>query len=176
MDRKIKQRKRKTYQVNRPHVRHHGEAVDLLGLEIAQDGRPNSRGDLVVRRRLVGHPASLEITKREARAHFVHSQWPRHQREHPSVMHGGKDECSGQAFPAKFLQDVEDRAEPQLEGLDDAVVLVFRALRDQAPGVVGEEVAVVPQVEPLGVPPSLVRRQPHRDVLSGLLFLASLEN
>ena len=92
------------------------------------------------------------------------------------MMYGGKDERSGQAFPAKFLQGVEDRVEPWLEGLDDTVVPVFRALRDQAPGVVGEEVVVVLQAEPLGIPPDMVRRQPHRDVLSGHLRLAGLEH
>lgn len=48
--------------------------------------------------------------------------------------------------------------------------------RDQAPDVGREEVIVVLQVEPLGVPPGVVRRQPHRDVLSRLLRLADLEH
>ena len=39
-------------------------------------------------------------------------------------------------------------------GLDDTILLVVRALRDQAPSVGGEEVVVVPQVEPLGVHPA----------------------
>ena len=54
-----------------------------------------------------------------------------------------KDKRSSQTFLAQLLQGVEDGAEPRLEGLDDAVVPVVRTLRDQAPGVVGEEVVVV---------------------------------
>jgi len=61
-------------------------------------------------------------------------------------------------------------------GLDDTIPPVVRTLRDQAPGVGGEEVVVVPQVEPLGVPPGMVRRQPHRDVLSRLLRLVGLQH
>ena len=74
----------------------------------------------------------------------------------------------------RLLQGVKDGAEPRLKGLDGAVVLVVQTLRDQAPGVVGEEVIVVLEIEPLGVPLGVVRRQPHRDELSGLLRLASL--
>ena len=74
------------------------------------------------------------------------------------MVDGREDERSGQVVLTKFLQGVEDRMEPQLEGLDDAVVLVVRTLRDQALGVVEEEVVVVPQVEPLGVPPGVARR------------------
>ena len=88
------------------------------------------------------------------------------------MVDGREDKRSGQAVLTKFLQGVEDGTEPRLEGLDDAIVPVVRTLRDQAPGVVGEEVVVVPQVEPLGVLPSMVRRKPDRDVLSRLLALS----
>jgi len=62
------------------------------------------------------------------------------------MVDGREDERSGQAFLTKFLQGVEDGTEPRLEGLDDAIVPVVRTLRDQAPGVVREEVIVVSQV------------------------------
>ena len=55
-----------------------------------------------------------------------------------------EDKRRGQAVLMKFLQGVEDGTESRLEGLDDAIVLVVRTLRDQASGVVGEEVVVIP--------------------------------
>ena len=58
------------------------------------------------------------------------------------------------------------------ESLDDAKVLVLQALGDQPPGVGGEEVIVVAEVEPLRVPLGMVRRQPNGDVLSRLLRVA----
>ena len=76
----------RTYQVDRPLVRSHGEAVNALGLEIAYNGRPDPSGDIVVRRRLVGHPARLEVPGRNTRTHLVHPQRPRHQREYPSMV------------------------------------------------------------------------------------------
>ena len=85
-----------------------------------------------------------------------------------------ENECGGQTFLAQRLQGVEDGAEPQLEGLDNAVVLVVRTLRDQMPRVVREEVIVVSKVEPLGVPLGVVQRQPDWDVLSRLHRLACL--
>ena len=60
--------------------------------------------------------------------------------------------------------------------LDNAVRPVVRALRDQAPGVGREEVVVILQIKPLGVPSGMVRRQPHRDVLTRHLRLAGLEH
>ena len=85
-----------------------------------------------------------------------------------------ENERGGQTFLAQRLHDVVDGAEPRLKGLDDVVVPVLRALRDQAPGVGREEVVVVMEVEPLGIPLGVVRRQPNRDVLSRLLRLACL--
>jgi len=52
-----------TYQVNRPLIGPHGEAVDALRLKIACDGRPDSGGDLVVHGLLVVHPARLEVAR-----------------------------------------------------------------------------------------------------------------
>ena len=60
------------------------------------------------------------------------------------MVDGRENERNGQASLTKFPQGVEDGTEPRLEGLDDTVILVFWMLRDQAPGVVGEEVVVVP--------------------------------
>jgi hypothetical protein len=40
----------------------HEEAVDLLGLEVAGDSRPDLSGDLLVHRGLVGHPVCLEVS------------------------------------------------------------------------------------------------------------------
>ena len=148
----------------------------MLRLKVTCNGRPDSGGDLIICRRFIRHPASLEDARRDARGHFVHPQRPRHQREHPSVMNGGKDERGRQALLTQLLQGVEDEVEPRLVGLDNTVPLVVRALRDQAPGVGREEVVVVPQVEPLGVPPGVVRRQSHRDVLARLLRLAGLQH
>ena len=59
-------------------------------------------------------------------------------------MYGEKDERGRQALLAQLLQGVENGVEPRLVGLDNAVTLVARALRDQAPGVGGEEIVVVP--------------------------------
>jgi len=59
-------------------------------------------------------------------------------------MYGGKDEHGRQALLTQLLQGIENGVEPRLVGLDDVVPPVVRALRDQAPGVSGEEVAVVP--------------------------------
>ena len=71
-------------------------------------------------------------------------------------MDGPEDERSGQAFLVQLLQGIEDGAEPRLMSLDDTIFPVIWTLRNQAPGVGGEEVVVVPQVEPLGVPPGVI--------------------
>jgi len=55
---------------------------------------------------------------------------------------------------------MEEGTEPSLESLDDAIVPVLWALRDQPPGVGGEEVVLVAEVEPLRVPLGVVGRQP----------------
>jgi len=60
------------------------------------------------------------------------------------VIYGGKDERGHQALLTQLLQGVENGVEPRLVGLDNAVPLVVRTLRDQAPGVGGDEVVVVP--------------------------------
>ena len=73
------------------------------------------------------------------------------------MMDGREDESGGQALQAQLLQGVEEGVEPRLVDLDDAVCPVLRALRDQTAGVGGEKTVVVPQVEPLGVPSSVVR-------------------
>ena len=85
-----------------------------------------------------------------------------------------EDERGGKTFLAQLLQSVEEGAEPRLESLDDAVVLVLRVLRDQPSGVGGEEVIVVVEVEPLRVLLGVVGRQPNGDVLSRLLRVARL--
>ena len=72
------------------------------------------------------------------------------------MVDGRKDERGGQAFLAQILRGVEDESELRLVGLDDAIFLVVRTLRNQALGVGGEEVVVVPQVEPLEVLPGVV--------------------
>ena len=77
---------RRTYQVIVTLLGLDGEAIDLLGLEIASDSRPNPSGDLLVRRGLVGHSACLEVPRRDTGTHLVHFQWSRHQREYPSMM------------------------------------------------------------------------------------------
>ena len=59
-------------------------------------------------------------------------------------MYGRKNESGRQALLTQLLQGVENGVGPRLVGLDNAVPLVVRALRDQAPGVGGEEVVVVP--------------------------------
>jgi len=63
-----------------------------------------------------------------------------------------EDEGGSQTFLPQMLQSLEKGAEPSLVGLDDAVVLVVRALLDQPPSVVGEEAVVIVQVEPLRIP------------------------
>jgi len=85
-----------------------------------------------------------------------------------------EDERGGKTFLVQLLQSVEEGAEPRLESLDDAVVLVLRVLRDQTSGVGGEEVVVVVEVEPLRVLLGVVGRQPNGDVLSRLLRVARL--
>ena len=91
-------------------------------------------------------------------------------------MYSGKDERSRQALLTQLLRGVVDGVEPRLVGLDNTVPPVVRVLRDQAPGVGGEEVVVVPQVEPLGVSLGVVRRQPHWDLLTRFLRLTSLQH
>ena len=81
------------------------------------------------------------------------------------MMDGREDEGGGQTFLAKLLQGVEERVEPRLMSLDDAVRPVRWTLQDQTARVRRQEVVVVPQVEPLGVPAGVVGRQPYRDVL-----------
>ena len=92
-------------------------------------------GGFIIRQSLVGHPACLEISGRNARPHLVHPQRPRHQREDPPTMDGREDERGGQALQAQLLQGVEEGVEPRLVFLDDAVRPVVRALRNQTTGV-----------------------------------------
>ena len=70
-------------------------------------------------------------------------------------MDGREDESGDQAFHAQLLQGIKEGVEPRLMNLDDAVCLVLQALRDQATVVGREEIVVIPQVEPLGVPSSV---------------------
>ena len=72
-------------------------------------------------------------------------------------MDGREDESGGESLQAQLLHGVEEGVEPRLVLLDDAVRPVVGALCNQTARVSGEETVVVPQVEPLGVPPSVVR-------------------
>ena len=85
-----------------------------------------------------------------------------------------REQRGGQTFLAQRLQGIEEGAESGLKGLDDAIIPVLWTLRDQPPGIGGEKVVVVAEVEPLGVPLGVVRRQPNQHVLSRLLRLACL--
>jgi len=67
-----------------------------------------------------------------------------------------ENEHGGQIFLAQLLQSVEEGAEPGLENLDDTIIPVLWALRDQPPGVGGEGVVVVAEVELLRVPLGVV--------------------
>jgi len=60
------------------------------------------------------------------------------------MMDGREDESGSQALQAKLLQGVEERVEPRLMSLDDAVCPVHWTLHDQATGVSEQEVIVVP--------------------------------
>jgi hypothetical protein len=64
----------------------------VLRLELAGNGRPNPGRGFVVRQSLVGHPARLEVSRRNAGPHLIHPQWPRHQWENPLMMNGREDE------------------------------------------------------------------------------------
>jgi len=92
------------------------------------------------------------------------------------MMYGRKDELRCQALLTQLLQGVEDGVELRMMGLDNAVPPMIRALRDQAPVVGREEVVVVPQVKLLGVPPGVVRSQPHQEQKVRLLRLAGLQH
>ena len=61
-------------------LRLHGEAVDLLKLEVTSDSRPDPSSNFLVRGRLIGHPACLEVPRRDTEAHLIHPQRSRHQR------------------------------------------------------------------------------------------------
>ena len=104
------------------------EAVDLLRLEVAHNSRPNPGGNFLFRGRLVGHPACLDISRQSTKAHLIHPQWSRHQREYPSMVDHRENERGGQTFLAQRLPGVEEGAEPGLKGLDDTIILVIRAL------------------------------------------------
>ena len=82
----------------------------MLGL-IAYNDRPDTSGNLLVRRCLVGHPAGLKVVRRDTGTHFVHSQRSRHQREYPPMVDRRENERGGQTFLAQCLHGVEDGAE-----------------------------------------------------------------
>jgi hypothetical protein len=84
------------------------------------------------------------------------------------------NERGGQTSLMQRLQGIEEWVETGLKGLDDATILVFRALQDQPPGIGGEKIIVVVEVDPLRVPLGMVGCQPDRDVLSRLLRLPHL--
>jgi len=69
-----------------------------------------------------------------------------------------EDEGSSQAFLVQTPQSVEKGAKPGLESLDDAVVLVVRVLRDQPPGVGGEEIVIIVEIKPQRVPLGMIGR------------------
>ena len=78
--------RKRTYQVNRPLIRPHREAVDMLRLKVACNGRPDPSCTLFVCRGFIGHPASLEILGQNTGTHLIHPQRARHQWENPPVM------------------------------------------------------------------------------------------
>ena len=61
-------------------------------------------------------------------------------------------------------------------GPDDVVLPVVQMLQDPASDIGGEEVVIVPHIEPLGVPTSVIRRQSHQDAILRFLRLASLQH
>ena len=62
--------KKVSYQGNRALIRPHGEAIDVLRLKVAGNGRPNLGCGFVVHQSLVGHPAHQSPgTKRRAPSH-----------------------------------------------------------------------------------------------------------
>jgi len=75
-----------------------------------------------------------------------------------------ENECGSQALLTQSLQSVKKGAKLGPESLDDAVVPIVQALRDQPPGVDGEEAVIVAEIKPLRVPLGMVGRQPSGDV------------
>jgi hypothetical protein len=67
-----------------------------------------------------------------------------------------ENECGGQALLMQSLQSVKKGAKLGLESLDDVVVPIVRALRDQPPGVDGEEAVIIAEIKPLRVPLGMV--------------------
>jgi hypothetical protein len=52
-----------TYQIEAAFLGLHGEAVDLLQLEVTRNSRPDLGGNFLIRGRLVGHLARLEVSR-----------------------------------------------------------------------------------------------------------------
>jgi hypothetical protein len=53
----------RTYQIEAAFLRPHGEAIDMLWLEVARNSCPNPGSDLLVRGCHIGHPARLEVLR-----------------------------------------------------------------------------------------------------------------
>ena len=85
-----------------------------------------------------------------------------------------ENECGGQTLLTQSPQSIKKGAKPGLESLDDAIVPIVRMLRDQPPGVGGEEAIIIAEIKPLRVPLGMIGRQPSGDVLSRLFHVAHL--
>jgi len=96
-----------TYQIEAAFLELHGEAVDLLRLEVTGDSCPDPSSNFLVYRCLIGHPACLEISRQDTEAHLIHPERSRHQREYPSMMDRRENERSGQAFLTQRLHGIE---------------------------------------------------------------------
>jgi len=71
-----------------------------------------------------------------------------------------EDKSQSQTIFMQALQGVEEGAQRGLTVLYYIIVLIVQAHHDELPDVGGEEVVVVPKIEPLGVPLSVIQHQP----------------
>ena len=142
-------RQHPTYQRDIPPRRAHRERHQIVDPRLPVYRLSHPTQDLVVGKTEGGH---LDTGDRIARGHLEQPPPPGHQRQHPPAVKSRHNHGRRKAVVTQLPQGPQERFQPRLIGLADAISPSFRLALHNPPGIRGKPSAVVAEVEPAVIP------------------------
>ena len=143
--------------------RHHRGVLHLRVCRLLHPG-----GDVRCRYRLGQH---LRPSPGDIPSHLKHERSPLRQRKQTPLVEGYRHRGRGDLGTPQLLEPREKRAEPLLLLGRSAPHPLLGGLRHHLPGVLRQQAAVVPEVEPPALPPPVRRRHRAPNILAGPLLM-----
>jgi hypothetical protein len=156
----MKKEEADTYQRHASSVGAHRKLGEGVGVLLPQrSGHPPLEG--VEGKRIRGHPRALPVG---LRGHLPKRQPPLRQGKHPPTVDGGNHSRSGESPLPQRLQGLEKWLEVLLSFVRGPVAPGVGGSGDNPLGERREQLTVVPEVEPLALPPLVRGREDGRNI------------